>query len=431
MRAFRIITQKMRSMARYYASLERPIKLYALEGLLISLAVTLIINNNNLFATRLGANDFHLGLVSMLPQFVNMLALIPGAVITDSFKSKRKMVIVSIGLTGMIYLAIGFVPLLRSMRLAAFIALLSLSGGAMTLYNLSWQSFFPDVIPISKRNKTITVRTSIAVFIGVLAPLITGNILSRLNTDELKIMAHQGFFFSGAVLIAIQIMVLMRMNPVSQPVSAGHGFGELKKACVSLIHNKAFMFYACVAWFFYLTWQMDWTMGFIGQTQYLKMNEAQLGYVIVTSTLAQFLTLQFWSRMNERKGVVFTMTYGLFGLCLNPLAMIAATLLPASVNIPLFILFCALTNLTFATILLNPFQCLLEVLDEKYRTLSISLFSVLVCLSNAVMPFAGVMLYRFLGANLSGLQGMYLIVFVLRLCAAGLWLFRWKLMARN
>ncbi|MDP4089597.1 MAG: hypothetical protein Q8930_10050, partial [Bacillota bacterium] len=52
--------------------------LFAYEGVLIALINNLINNNNNLFATRLGATDFQLTLVIALPQLVGILVLLPG-----------------------------------------------------------------------------------------------------------------------------------------------------------------------------------------------------------------------------------------------------------------------------------------------------------------------------------------------------------------
>ena len=172
---------------------------------------------------------------------------------------------------------------------------------------------------------------------------------------------------------------------------------------------------------------MDWTIYYIGQTQYLNLNEAFLSYVIAGNTLIQFFTLRFWSRMNERKGVVFTLSFGIFGFCCHPISMIVSTALPASVNQYVFLLMNTLSCFAVATLNLNLFQCLLQVLDEENRTLSISIYTIFVSLSNAVMPIAGVALYRGLGADLSALRTAFIIVFFLRIIAGGLWLLRWYL----
>jgi len=68
----------------------------------------------------------------------------------------------------------------------------------------------------------------------------------------------------------------------------------------------------------------------------------------------------------------------------------------------------------------------LQVADEEYRSFSISVYTCLVCLSNAVMPVAGIALYRALGGDRNGLKLAFAIIFILRIAAAGLWLSRWR-----
>jgi MFS family permease len=77
------------------------------------------------------------------------------------------------------------------------------------------------------------------------------------------------------------------------------------------------------------------------------------------------------------------------------------------------------------------FQCQLQVLDEKYRSFYLSIFACLTCLSNAVMPVAGVALYRYLGGDLNGLRHTFWLLFVLRIVAAGIWFLRWRLLPRK
>jgi hypothetical protein len=78
--------------------------------------------------------------------------------------------------------------------------------------------------------------------------------------------------------------------------------------------------------------------------------------------------------------------------------------------------------LAFASIALNLFQCLLKVVDEEYRSFSISVYTMLITLSNAIMPVVGAAIYRAFGGNQTALVYTFAIMFVLRLTAAGLWL---------
>ena len=71
---------------------------------------------------------------------------------------------------------------------------------------------------------------------------------------------------------------------------------------------------------------------------------------------------------------------------------------------------------------------MLEVIPEKNKTLNISIYTALVTLSNGVMPFVGVNVYRMLGANLKALHTVFWIIFALRIIATGLWALRWRLL---
>jgi hypothetical protein len=106
--------------------------------------------------------------------------------------------------------------------------------------------------------------------------------------------------------------------------------------------------------------------------------------------------------------------------------MIISLSLPVSIAPYVFLTLYAIVNLPLATITLNMLQCLLQVADEEYRSFSISVYTCLVCLSNAVMPVAGVAFYRALGGDKNGLMLAFAIIFALRIIAVCLWLARRK-----
>ncbi|WP_139903271.1 MFS transporter [Clostridium thermarum] len=403
--------------------------LFAFEGVLITLINNLINNNNNLFATRLGASDFQLSLLITIPQIVGMLVLIPGSILTDRMINKRRMVILSLSALVCVYGAIGFVPMLGNYSFTAFLILLAISVGPMTMYNTSWQAYFSDVIPINRRNQTFTLRTKWTFLVGVATPLVTGFLLACAPTVSGKVILHQSFFWASCVFLLLQITTLKRISGGnSQAQSGSIGLKDLKVAALDMLHNKKLLGFIGVSLFFHMAWQSDWTMYYIGQVNYLKLNEAWLSYVIVGGAAVQFLTVGFWSRINERYGVRFSIIFGGFGLCLFPLNMILSTSLPAHIGPTVFLVMGTLANFAFATVSLNLMQCLLQVVPEKNKTLSIAIYALLIALSNAVMPMAGVRLYTSLGANLNALRITFTIIFIARIVAAGLWTLRWWLL---
>lgn len=406
----------------------RIMRLFTYEGILITLINNLVGGHNNLFATRLGAGDYELGLVTILPQLVGMAVLIPGGILTDCLKNKRNMVTSALFAVACIYIVIGFVPALASNKLGVFLILLALSSAPMTIYNISWQAYFSDVVHPNGRNSVLAVRSSMSFLIGITITLTGGALLSSASTNAEKIRIHQMFLWVAAAFLLIQIYVLNRIPSESANQSKRLNLRELKKAFVDLIHNKKFLGFVSVAIFFYMTWHIDWTLYYIGQTQYLGMNEAWLSYVNIGSAVVQFLTMGIWSKINSKRGVRFAIIFGSLGLALCPVGMIIST----SINTPnaklIFLIINTLFHITMATTALNILQCLLQVIPENNKTLNISIYTVLVMLSNGIMPLVGVTIYRWLGADLRALHMVFWIIFVLRIMATGLWTLRWWLL---
>jgi len=403
----------------------RLLLLFALEGMLITLVNNLVGSNNNLFATRLGASDFQLSLLTTIPQLVGLTVLIPGGLLTDRLKNKRSMVMVSLLILTVFYALIGCVPMLPANRFAAFLILLAASVGPMTIYNVSWQAYFSDMVNANEQNRIFTYRTALTFVIGIIVPLVSGSLLAAANTNDDKIRLHQIYLWIGAALLLIQIIVLRQIKGSPNTSVAGSRTGQLKGVISELLHNKKFLGFVGVAIFFYVTWHVDWTLYFIGQVNYLKLNEAWLSYVNIGNAVVQFITIGFWSRLNNKFGVRFGIIFGNLGLAFCPICMIVATGLPIPQGQVVFLIMNTLANITLAAVNLNIMQCLLQVVPENNKTLYISIYTVLVTLSNAFMPLIGVVIYTKLGADLEALQNTFRIIFAARIISTGLWGLRW------
>jgi len=401
---------------------------YAIDGILALGAMNLAANNNNLFAQRLGAGDFHLAMLQFLPQLLNLFLLIPAGLFVDSLVNKRRMLSAALVGAAVFFLAgaaAGFIIGFDIVQpLFFFLAFLALANASLMLYNISWQGYFPEVVVEGRRNSVLTLRARMGILVSLVIPLISGGVLAAIPSESGKIIAHQVFYCIVAVMLIFNAAHLRKIIAVDPAPPKKIRLEELKKAGSRLLGNRQFKIFVGVALFFHMTWHIDWTLYFIGQANYLRMNEFQLGLTAVGSTAAQLLTLRFWSKRNQRLGPEKPMTFGILGLALNPVAIIVATSLPLAAGPVVFLIMHTIAMLTFATVGLNIFQCLMPVLDTEYRGFSISVYTCLITLSNAIMPVVGVALYRTLGGDLNGLRWAFAIVLVLRLMAGGLWWFR-------
>jgi len=397
---------------------------YAIDGLLVMGALGLSTSTGGIFALRLGAGDFHLTMLQFLPQMINLLFLIPVGLFADSLRNKGRLVSGAMIGSSFLFLMVAAVSFFAFQPLYPFLVFIALANSSIMVYNVGWLGFFPEVVKAERRNTVLTIRSRVSILASLLAPLISGSILASIPGDEGKIIAHQVFFVIVALLLISNALHLRKIKATDPAPPKKLQFEEIKKAGSRLVKNKPFMIFAGVSLFFHMTWHMDWTLYFIGQANYLHMNEFQLSLTAVCSTLGQFITLKFWSTRNQKHGVEKPLTFGILGLALCPAAMFAASWLPLSIGPVAFLVMHTFAMLFFATVGLNMFQCLLPVLDQEYRSFSVSVYSCLITLSNAIMPIVGVALYRALGGDVNGLRITFAIVFCLRIVAAGLWWIR-------
>ncbi|MCL1878174.1 MAG: MFS transporter [Defluviitaleaceae bacterium] len=411
---------------------------YGIDGILLMGAVSIAANNNNLFAQRLGADEFQLSMLQFLPQMLSLILLVPMGLMADSFANKRRMLSAALVLSGIFFAVASiaaFVPdFLPDAPVYFFIAFLACANVSIGVMNLAWQSYFPEVVPENawdegvreSRNNVLTFRAKMTMIIQLVAPLSIGVILTSIASDGGKIAAHQMFYIMAAVLLVANAIHFRKIKALRPAEPKRVSLAQLKTAARRLSKNKLFIVFSLVILFFHMTWHVDWTLYFIGQRNYLEMNELLLSFTPVVGMIAQLVTLKRWSRRNAKHGVEKPLVWGMLGLAMAPVAMILGVSMPFRfLGIPVFLLLHATAMLAFSTITLNLFQCLLKVVDEEYRSFSISVYTVLITISNAVMPVAGVAMYRGFGDTIgdaqTGLVITFAIVFVARIIAAGAW----------
>ena len=405
---------------------------YGIDGLLTLGAVSIAANNSNLFAQRLGAGDFHLSMLQFLPHIINLFLLIPLGLMVDSLTNKRRILSILLIIAGLFFASAGmsaFVPVHTVYFFLIAVGLANVSSGG--LFNMTWQAFFPEAVDeegFENRNAVLTFRARMTMIVSLIAPLTVGFVLTRIPSDDGKIIAHQVFFIFAAVLLVINSFHIRKIKAVHAITPKRVSIEEIKTAGRRLVKNKAFIVFTLVIFFFHMGWHIDWTLFFISQANYLQMNELMLSLTPVVGMLAQLLTLRFWSRNNSKQGVEFPLVYGMMGLIASPIAIIVGTSLPLSIGPWVFLLIHGAGQLAFANITLNLFQCLLKVIDNEYRSLFISMYTCLITLSNAVMPVVGVAIYRGFGADLRALHITFVIILVIRVLTVCMWLLRLKFM---
>ena len=200
--------------ARSYATHNPVATNYAIDGLLVIGALNLAGSNNNIFAQRLGAGDYHLTMLQFLPQIFNLFIIIPAGLFADSLKSKARMVSGALIASSFFFLVVSTISFITNQPLYLFLIFLALANAASMVYNIAWMGFFPEVVVAEKRNAVLTIRSKVGIFISLVAPLISGSVLAAIPGEEGKIIAHQVFYGIVALMMIANAFHLRKIKAI-------------------------------------------------------------------------------------------------------------------------------------------------------------------------------------------------------------------------
>lgn len=398
--------------------------LFAVEGALLQLFCSVNGFANNLFATSLGATDLQIGLIQTVPNLAAVLLLLPVGILSDRLRSSRTIPLLSLLCVAAGYVLMSMVSGLGNARIPAFFCALVFTVGGPVLYNAQWQNFFGDVVQERARNGVLTLRNRAMFLLGIATPLVCGVVMNR-PVDTLNI--YRTFFLLCALAALLQAAVVSGIPTPQRQASAGKfSARELGRAVAEMAGSRQFRLFFVPVVLFYMSWQMDWSMWYIGQVQYLKLTESQMTIFTGVFNIGQLAAIGFLSKSVQKRGTDRTLPFAGLGLCFCPIIMMLCTRLPMGQRMLPFTILVTVLNAPQCAINLCIVQILLRVAPKACRSLAVSLFTLTTTLTNCLMPYLGVQLYTLLGGDYRALVLFNIFNLLCRLGTLGLLLWRCK-----
>ena len=409
---------------------------FVLEVILYQFSGSIKAFGNNLFATNLGATDTQIGLIQTIGCAVTIAFLLPVGIIADRCRSSKTMPVCLLLLGGLMFILQSLVPGLGAARMAFFFVFMGLASGFFGAYGGQWQAMFGDLVDMRARNRIYALRNRVMAAVGMVIPMLCGVSLSRSAGSEAKLRVLSVFYLAAGALMLLQALVVLRIpggrrERAETDPGARLSLGDFRQALGEAVHNRAFVRFAFSTLLIYMVWHFDWSMWYIGQTQYALLTEAQLSYYNAICCIVQIFALGFWARVNQRRNVYFTSCFCAIGLAFYPLFMILSASMPVPLRPWTLMALAPLANAFECAIGMVTVQMLLGVAPERNRSLMVSLFTILTTLSNAILPLLGVRLYTALGADVRAFRLFFLTGFVLRLGVAVFYVLRYRRMRRT
>lgn len=402
--------------------------IFGIEGILYQFSQSVNSFGNNLYATNLGATDTQIGLVQTIPNILALVLMLPCGLLSDRLRRSRTVPVACLVIMGVMYFLYGSVPMFGSLRMSLYFVFLGMTVASSVLYNAQWQNFFGDVTPQGDRNSVLAFRSRIMFFIGVLTPLLCGLFMSSQQAQEGKLLVLRIFYYVCGVFVLLQALAIRK---ISCPERAGTAerftLAMAAGSCREAFGSRYFRRFFVTGILFYATWQLDWSMWYIEETQYAGMTETHLSIMNAVTAIAQMAAIGFFSKLIQKKSVYFTMIIVQIGYALGvPFALFAMSPVFSAGAKPWAFIACAIIPSALeCSFNLCLVQMMLASAPKRGRSLIISLYTMVTTLSNAVVPLLGVKLYTALGADWGAVLGFDGILFGLRLISLAeiIWLF--------
>lgn len=373
-------------------------RLFIYEGISVTIILNLVNPLFSMYAQRLGAGAYEIGLINALPSLVSISALIPGTFILSKYKDKKGITANLIFLFGIFYPIAALTPFMGRIGLYVFIAAISLMNWPFSLYNISWQSFFSDVICPNDRAIVYANRSRATSLFNIITLVFSGLFLTYVpQNDAQRIILYQILFVVSFLISLIQRYLLLQIKDycidacetnVGNSMTLKNYLSALSDGFKSYVTQKEFRYFSILIFFYNIAWQMGWPLFFIYQTKYLHANESLLSYVSAAVSLTGVVTYGFWAKMIKKYNTQLILIFGMSSLSINPFIIARQ---PSMTHL---IILNSILGLTFSAFMLAQFERLMETVPPQLKTICIAIHTTLIGIAGFFSPLIGVSIYK-------------------------------------
>lgn len=375
----------------------------------------------------LHATDGQMGLLSSLPNLVNLFSMLAAAALLRGAKSKKRFCATATGISRSFYVWIALVPWLPIPHAALWVVwLVALTRVPQSFADLSWQALIGDLIRPERRSNFFSERNRMLTLMGLITTFLTGFLLQQF--DKHAAGPYQFVFLTTIFFAVLEILFLLKHDESALPSSGESAVKEAGEVAqdnvaqdvASAIYSPErplhralkdrpyLMVIGALLWFNF-GWQMSWPLFNIYQISTAHAPAMWIGMFTVVNSLAQVVSFRWWGRMAERYGNGKMLALAAVGMAMAPVLTILST------NMYYLVFVNLITGAPVAGTTLLIFNYLLEVSPQRHRTAYISYYNVILSVVGFIAPEVGIFFLKHVG-----MTGGMVISTSLRLVGAGL-----------
>jgi len=328
----------------------------------------------------LGATNYQVSLMSSLPAFIGMIAVIPSAVLLNKAEEKKRFTALSIFFTRLFLLFMVFIPFVPNYQAWIFVFMIGLMNFPGTFANISWQSFIGEIIPEKKRATFFSYRNRALTVVGMISTLTIGLMLGQFNKESA--FPYQILFFIAFVFGLMEVYYLM----LHKEKRTEREKREKTSFSLKIFKDKPYLYFVFCGLFFNFSWQMAWSLFSIYQIKYAHATAFWISLFTVANQIAQILSYKWWGEQSQKHGNKKMLAIAAMGMASAPLMTILST------NLYYLTFTNLITGFFVSGTVTLLFNELLEVTNKDDKTTYIANYNILLSLIAFLAPQFGVFL---------------------------------------
>jgi MFS family permease len=367
---------------RQLSKTDSNITVFILYGLIYDVVLNLFRPFALKYLDRVGGTEFHISLFNSLPGLAAVVAIIPGSLLINRFKRKKRVTTVFFGVSRSFILMLVLLPFIPlNMQPIIFVLLISANNLFDAVGQNSFQGLLGGVLTGHMRSRAIGLRNKFGNAVVMLITIVTGMIITFVpRTDEGRVLIYQTFFALAFAASLFELFVFSKFK--EKPITEEP---ELKvntlKTLGSTFKDKRFTRFMAFSLFFYFTWHMGWPLGGIFQIKTLGANEMWIAFMALSSGLAAFFAATRWAKLINKRGNWFALGISAVMISGNMF------LYTVTYHLPFMIFVTAWGGAAAIGISTGLFNGMLSSTPDKDRVVYIGVYNTLVNISLAVSPF--------------------------------------------
>lgn len=373
------------------------------------------------FAVRLGATSFQIGLLTALPALVNVVVPVPAARLLDQRGKRLSLLLRTVVWQRLAYMLLALAPLLgTSLRVPVLVLLVALATVPAAVLNLGITVLIGDLASPHDRALVVSRRNVILSVTTVLVAMAGGWWLDFIPFP----VNYQVLFGVGACASLLSLRYLRRIRLLEVPSAvrsaepAGLQWGQVREAWRRLATQQKFLQFVGSAFVYHWGLYLPAALYSIYRVRILGASDRWIGSFTTLHTLATIVGYWLAGRLARRWGEERMLVWSAGGLAFYPILTALSTTLSPLLGVSVW------GGLVGAGLSLALFNVSLALSPEDQRATYVALYTVAINLAAFAAPLVGSAL-----AEAVGIREAMLLAGGVRLLGVGL--FAWTCLRRK